>query len=82
MSKKSKWGVKWDVVGIGAALLFGAGIPAAIFYFGFNTIYMWLCAAAFTGLLAMIWGLMGEGAKYWQHTWLILAFGHSSRQNF
>ncbi len=64
MSKKSGWGVKWDVVMVGAGLFFSGGIPAAIFYFGFNIIYIWLVVVAFTGLLAMLWGLMGEGAKY------------------
>ena len=64
MNKKSTWGVKWEIVGIGAGLLFSGGIPAAILYFGFNTIYIWLVAVSFTGLLAILWGLMGEGAKY------------------
>jgi len=64
MSKKTAWGVKWEYVRIGSALFFGAGIPAAILYLGFNTIYLWLLAVSFVGLLALIWGLMGEGAKY------------------
>ena len=49
---------------MGAALFFPAGIPAAIMYFGFDRIYLWLVVVSFTGLLALIWGLMGEGAKY------------------
>lgn len=64
MNKKQGWGVKWEIVYLGSALFFGAGLPAAIFYYAFNTIYMWLAAVSFTGLLALIWGLMGEGAKY------------------
>ena len=64
MSKKQGWGVKWEVVRYGSALFFGAGLPAAILYFGFNTIYVWLVAVSFAGLLALIYGLMGEGAKY------------------
>jgi len=64
MNKKAKWGIRWDIVGMGAGLFFPAGIPAAILFFGFKTIYIWLVAVSFTGLLAMIWGLMGEGAKY------------------
>ena len=63
MSKKSGWGVKWELVGIGSGIFFSAGIPAAIFYFGYHTIYMWLVAVAFTGFLVLLWGLMGEGAK-------------------
>ena len=60
MGKKTNW----DVVKWGAALFFPAGIPAAIMYFGFDRIYLWLVVVSFTGLLALIWGLMGEGAKY------------------
>ena len=56
--------MKWEVVRYCSALFFGAGLPAAILYFGFNTIYVWLVAVSFTGLLALIYGLMGEGAKY------------------
>ena len=64
MNQKSGWGVKWEVVRIGAGLFFGAGIPAAILYFSTSQIYLWLVVVSFTGLLALIWGLMGEGAKY------------------
>ena len=64
MGKKTNWGVKWDVVKWGAALFFPAGIPAAIMYYGYDRIYLALVVVSFTGLLAMIWGLMGEGAKY------------------
>ena len=64
MSKKQGWGVKWEIVYLGSTLFFGVGLPAAIFYLGFNTIYISLVAVSFTGLLALIWGLMGEGAKY------------------
>ena len=64
MSKKSSWGIKWDFVWPGAGMFFLAGIPAAICYYGFNIIYLWLVVVSFTGLLALIWGLMGEGAKY------------------
>ena len=64
MNKKSGWGVKWELVGPGAAAFFGAGVPAAIMYFGYNIIYMWLAAVSFTGFLVLLVGLMGEGAKY------------------
>ena len=64
MGKKTGWGVKWDVVKIGAGLFFPAGIPAAIMYYGYDRIYLALVVVSFTGLLAMIWALMGEGAKY------------------
>ena len=64
MSKKSGWGVKWEVVWPGAGLFFGAGIPAVILCYSMDVIYLWLVVISFTGLLALIWGLMGEGAKY------------------
>ena len=64
MSKKNPWGVKWGHVGTGALFFLGAGIPAAIFYFGYGTIHIGFVAAPFTGLLVLLWGLMGEGAKY------------------
>ncbi|MDB2687535.1 DUF4407 domain-containing protein [Mariniblastus sp.] len=64
MNKKSSWGVRWEYVWPGAGMFFGAGIPAAIMYYGMNTVYIALFAISFTGLLALIWGLMGEGAKY------------------
>ena len=40
MGKKTGWGVKWDVVKIGAGLFFPAGIPAAIMYYGYDRIYL------------------------------------------
>ncbi|MEM9411593.1 MAG: hypothetical protein AAGA30_10795, partial [Planctomycetota bacterium] len=59
-----RWGVKWELVGLGCLLLLGGGIPALIFYLTFNSMKMWLLAVAFTGLLVALFGLMGEGAKW------------------
>ena len=64
MSRQSGWGVKWHLVQIGAGLMLFGGVPAGLLLYFSSTIYMWLWAVSFTGLLVALWGLMGEGAKW------------------
>ena len=69
MGKKTGWGVKWDVVKIGAGLFFPAGIPAAIMYYGYDRNLLGACCCFLYRIACHDLGVDGRRGKVlgWHH---------------